>query len=294
MHMRCKASSSSWNFLDTIKILWSKDTGYLDIQIASPRSDGKLAGTHEWYFSIPISREVIVAPGTSPYLTSEDIGPLRLPPPFHEMDVPANIQHTLVASNNRPERLRGNARINDFWLCTNDTSGASDNLSPPPGPEVDPEGWQQLPPALLKRTLFTDQELEVQCTCFALNSTFPNLYATLEGRWKPDLPSYSSVELQDRGNYHWWRNAIQTFRPSVETCRRLEGEIKLWEGLKPTSDFGNFKVQYNAVVLSTVTIGTVYAPGSRLIFYAAHPGFRRLLVASLFDFLRSFNQSVEP
>ncbi len=40
-------SASSWNFLDINKILWSKDTGDLDIQIASPRSNGKIAGTHE-------------------------------------------------------------------------------------------------------------------------------------------------------------------------------------------------------------------------------------------------------
>ncbi|KAK0433458.1 hypothetical protein EV421DRAFT_2023516 [Armillaria borealis] len=228
------------------------------------------------FFYPMIPREVIVAPGTSPYLTAEDIGPFRLRPPFHEMYVLADIQYTLVASIKRLGRLRGNAKIYvpmirpgpPTILC----QLAYQENSPLPGPEVDPEGWQQLPPALLKGTVFKDQEVEIQCTGYLYHDK--SSYATLEGRlfhvhiaivkcsdqqaldllgtpsnvpmrlrwsvigWKPDLPSYSSRNaIQDFGSYVWWNSGDQG------TCRRLEGEIKLWEGLKLTCDFGNFKVQ---------------------------------------------------
>ncbi|SJL08604.1 uncharacterized protein ARMOST_11971 [Armillaria ostoyae] len=140
------------------------------MQITSPRSNGKLVGTREWHFSIPIPREVIVAPGTSLYLTAEDIGPFRLPPPFHEISVLADIQYTLVASIKRLGRLRGNAKIYVPIIRPGPPTIlrqlACQENSPLPGPEVDPEGWQQLPPALLEGTVFKDQEVEIQCTFY--------------------------------------------------------------------------------------------------------------------------------
>ncbi|KAG7447131.1 uncharacterized protein BT62DRAFT_1004707 [Guyanagaster necrorhizus] len=346
-------STSSWNFLDIIKVLWSKDMGDPNMHPTSPLLSGKLVGTHEWHFSIPIPKEVTFAPGFSPYLTAENLGPFPLPQPFHEMNVPTTVQYALIASIKRPGRFRGNAKhgvcvlyhsyclIAIFRIQT--TFGyvpmmrpgppsilrqlAYRGNSPLPGPEVDPEGRQQLPPALLNGTIFKDREVELQCLfylakplsytrgtsipCIAaircsdrqalgLLATPSSIPMRLRRSVTLDLPS-SSTELRDRGirkDKHRWRDVIQDFGSCIwwtsgdqGSCRRLEGEIKLWEGLKPTCDFGNFKVQYSVVVLpfsaaafvpanqgsllveQTITIGTVYAPGPRPVFYTTHTEF---------------------
>ncbi|KAK0462987.1 uncharacterized protein EV420DRAFT_1147723 [Desarmillaria tabescens] len=152
----------------------------------------------------------------SPYPTAGNLGPSRLPQPFREMNIPTTFGYMLVIRPDPPSIFR---------------QLAYQENSPLPGPEVDPDGWQPLPPALLKGTIYS----KIDRPSFNVSPILLNAYATLEGGpfpvsqssstlirkslicsrhrlaflcsmrlhrfvtgWKLDLPSYPSIELRDQ------------------------------------------------------------------------------------------------
>ncbi|KAK0469610.1 uncharacterized protein EV420DRAFT_46434 [Desarmillaria tabescens] len=164
-------SSESWVFLEETKILWTREMG--NPRASSPSSNeeyhGKLIGKYDWEFSLPIPPEVVTPPGSSPSMASQDSGPFRLPQTFLERNIRAGIHYELSVSIKR-SRFHSNARIQTPFsyvpLIRPDAPSllrqlAYQESSSLPGPDADPDGWQQISCFTVKGTVFKAREVQV-------------------------------------------------------------------------------------------------------------------------------------
>ncbi|KAJ7762030.1 hypothetical protein DFH07DRAFT_417656 [Mycena maculata] len=153
------ADKEAFTFVEVASTLWSKEN--------DPRN-ARLSGHYQWPFSLEMPITVTI-PATK-YFPSETF---RLPQTFLERRVSTSIQYVFVVHIDRG-RFRVNSRLQTQFAYVPATQPPSppsplrqlayQQNSPLPGPELDPDGWAQSPPFVVRGTVFSTRQVEAVCT----------------------------------------------------------------------------------------------------------------------------------
>ncbi|KAJ7285202.1 hypothetical protein C8J57DRAFT_1290710 [Mycena rebaudengoi] len=291
--------SEALTFVEVGATLWSKDTG--EFRTGSSSSmEHKLSGQHVWPFTLELPAAV-----TLPATRYSSAGTFALPQTFLERRVQTSVQYSLLVSIIR-SRFRVNSKIETTFSYIPSTR------PPPPsplrqlayrenrpllGPEVDLDGWAQLPPFTVRGTVFSSRNAEATCNlslaiplCYTRGSPIPcsltifsndsqalDLLSSpravevhLRRRVRPCTPASKrsgmfdanadlSVDpVEDIAAASWW--PTQDHAQGTQhgvRRRRLEGEIQLPANLKPSCQIAHFAVEYTVEVLPFKAIAFV-------------------------------------
>ncbi|KAJ7649992.1 hypothetical protein FB45DRAFT_6712 [Roridomyces roridus] len=262
-------------FMGVSSILWSKEN-----------DSEKLSGHYSWPFSLEMPSTVTLA-ATTPLHSAT----FQLPQSFLERRFPTSVQYVLVVHINR-SRFRVNSRVQTQFAYVPLTRPsppsplrqlAYQRNSALPHPDVDPDGWEQLPPFPVRGIVFSTRKVEAICTlflakplCYTRGSPIPCLISLsspdaqaldllsspraisvhLRRRLSPITPAsqrsgmfdanadLSADPAENMALATWWPLQLQS--PGT---RRLEGEIQLPSALKPSSRMAHFGVEYSVDVL---------------------------------------------
>ncbi|KAI0074262.1 hypothetical protein K474DRAFT_1601787 [Panus rudis PR-1116 ss-1] len=267
-------------FLDTSRELWSVSMGDPSNPVtnAPVKYTGKLRGNYRWPFSISIPAHVTTR--------SADGGSeaWRIPPSFSERMSRIHIQYQIVCQLRRG-KFRVDSKLSTVFAFTpviipqpfSDARRlAYLNNTALPGPDMDPDGWQEVQPIQLQGVVFSVRAVELRITlwlakplCYTRGSVIPCNLAIecLDTQALHLLSAPKAIDIRLRRHvFMGLANASNTntrmskhgveFGEEVEdirasvwwlsrdgTMRRtLSGEIHLARDLKPTSKIGKFEL----------------------------------------------------
>ncbi|KAJ3554715.1 hypothetical protein NM688_g2961 [Phlebia brevispora] len=258
------------------------------------KSGGKAKGRQSWPFSISLPGEAAVA--ERPKARADMY---RLPPTFTERASPAYIDYKLVVTVRRGALRVNQTLTTSFFYTPLSRADPPSTLRQAAyqdghalvGPEGDPTGWKVLPPVQITGTLFSTRTISVECTVAIAT---PLSYAT--GSPIPLEVTFSSEDEQaldilcaaNAVRVHLYRERLigshaikegaagqsnNTFRETMGTAafwpsqdgvagqgkRRLQGEIDVRKGLRPTFVFPRFTLRYALCMLPSEAPGFVPA-----------------------------------
>ncbi|KAJ7455217.1 hypothetical protein B0H11DRAFT_247815 [Mycena galericulata] len=289
----------AFTFVEVASTLWSKEN--------DPRS-ARLCGHHHWPFSLEMPVTVSI-PATRHF----HAGTFHLPQTFLERRFSTSIQYVVAVHINR-SRFRIDSRVQTQFAYVPATRPSPPSLarqlayqqenSPLPGPDLDPDGWEQLPPFVVRGTVFSTRQVEVVCNfslakplCYTRGSPIPcvmtlsspdaqaldllssprALSVHLRRRLKPVTPAskrngifdanadLSADPVENMTAASWWPVPEGDATLRGIHTRRLDGEIQLPTTLKPSSRIAHFAVDYTVEVLPFKAIAFTSADSRPLL-----------------------------
>ncbi|KAL0954347.1 hypothetical protein HGRIS_003341 [Hohenbuehelia grisea] len=270
-------SSDSHTFLNDTHTLWSKSSSSNGSRTPSPTGgSGKLQGACSWPFSLALPSTVRL-----PFSSARGQTVVcPLPETFNERGVRAVVQYDITLKVVRGKLRADNTITTAFGYVPSSRPQPPSMLRqlayqegcPLPGPEVDPEGWQILPPFVARGVVFSARMAEARChlaiakpLSYTRGTVIPcSLSMDSRDSQALDLLSQSrSIAvvlrrlvryfsgstnkdlIEDVGRAIWWPTLDGR---GDEFIRYLEGEIPLAKDLKPSCNVAHFSISYFVTV----------------------------------------------